>query len=88
MSALDWPRRGLSLEPPESPLCVECDGSGNAYCTVYVDWKDGVSHVVPDGGFMITCPRCDGDGAEPEPDPRDDPALDDRVKERRYGGGL
>ena len=61
-------------EPPdEPPVCLWCDGQ----CTVEV-------HSVTDVGGkvhrlqvheVVDCPRCDGTGNEPPPDPMDDPRI-------------
>ena len=76
-----------SVDPPEPVLCLWCDG----LCTVEVHAItdiDGVVHEVSHYNqewSLVTCPRCRGEGEEPELDPYDDPALDDKIKERRHG---
>lgn len=79
---------GPSLEPPEPPpACTWCDGE----CLVDVAAVYGVDgnrfEVDYGHGEQIKCPHCGTSGTEPELDPRDDPLLDDRIKERRHGGG-
>ena len=61
------------IEPPEVPQCLWCDGQ----CTVEVDSVTDVSGKVhrlqvPE---VVSCPRCDGTGNEPPPDPMDDPRI-------------
>ena len=76
---------GPSLEPPEPPPeCLHCEGNCQVLVKEYID----TSAVVHHGTWWLDCPHCkDNPGVEPALDPRDDPALDDRVKERRHGGG-
>ena len=61
-------------EPPDEPaLCLWCDGQ----CTVEVDSVtdvDGKVHRLQVHA-VVDCPRCSGTGAEPPPDPMDDPRI-------------
>lgn len=88
MSRLRATTTGPRLEPPEPPFdCIWCDGSQVVYVT---EVKTNVGDIRREGFPLpyrfyasTKCPRCDGTGNEPPLDPRDEPALDDRIKERR-----
>ena len=76
---------GPSLEPPEPPLCTWCEGDTNLIVT-QVETGMGTIQlpIQTDHPVLVACPRCiDNPGVEPALDPRDDPALDDKIKERQ-----
>jgi hypothetical protein len=62
------------IEPPDEPMaCTWCDGLR----TVVVDSVTDVSgkvHRLHDHE-VVDCPRCEGLGNEPAPDPLDDPRI-------------
>ena len=69
-----------ATEPPDEPaVCLWCDGQ----CTVDVHSVTDVGGKVQRIGPVsynaiapeIACPRCDGTGNEPPPDPSDDPRI-------------
>ena len=72
------------LEPPDEPaLCLWCDGQCKVTVHAILDVAGQVQTVwsLPFGGtnntsgLEVDCPRCYGTGAEPAPDPLDDPRI-------------
>ena len=66
-------------EPPDEPArCHWCDGQGEVTVHAVLDVSGQVQSVwsLPNAtSIEVACPRCDGAGAEPPPDPRDDPRI-------------
>ena len=67
------------LEPPDEPaVCLWCDGQTKVTVHAVLDVV-GQVHLVWSAAHHynveMDCPRCDGTGAEPPPDPLDDPRI-------------
>jgi len=66
-------------EPPDPPLeCRWCDGQCRVTVHAVLDVAGQVQSVWSlhnATGIEVDCPRCDGTGAEPAPDPLDDPRI-------------
>ena len=66
-------------DPPADPaLCLWCDGQGALLAHSVLDVSGQVQSVwsLPNAtSIEVACPRCDGAGAEPPPDPLDDPRI-------------
>ena len=61
------------IEPPDEPMaCTWCEGSGELLVHAVLDVSGQVQSV---WSLPNACPRCDGTGAEPPPDPMDDPRI-------------
>ena len=67
------------IEPPdEPPLCTWCDGQGEVTVHAVLDVSGQVQLVwsqLNSTSTLVDCPRCSGAGAEPPPDPMDDPRI-------------
>ena len=67
------------LEPPDPPLESRwCDGQCRVTVHAILDVGNEVQTVwsLPNATNMeVDCPRCDGTGAEPPPDPLADPRI-------------
>jgi len=67
------------IEPPdEPPVCLWCEGQGEVTLDAILDVSNYVHRVwsLPNAtSIEVACPRCDGTGAEPPPDPLDDPRI-------------
>ena len=67
------------IEPPdEPPACTWCDGQGEVTVDAILDVCNQIHRVwsLPNAtSIEVACPRCDGTGAEPPPDPMDDPRI-------------
>ena len=66
-------------EPPDEPLeCRWCDGQCRVTVHAVLDVASQVQTVwsLPNAtSIEVDCPRCSGTGAEPPPDPLDDPRI-------------
>ena len=66
-------------EPPDPPLeCQWCDGQCRVTVHNVLDVAGQVQSVwsLPNATSVeVDCPRCDGTGNEPPPDPLDDPRI-------------
>ena len=66
-------------EPPDEPLeCRWCDGQCRVTVHNVLDVAGQVQSVwsLPNAtSIEVDCPRCEGLGAEPAPDPLDDPRI-------------
>ena len=67
------------MEPPDEPAeCLWCDGQCRVTVHAVLDVAGQVQTVwsLPNATNMeVDCPRCDGTGAEPPPDPLADPRI-------------
>ena len=67
------------IDPPDQPLeCRWCDGQTKVTVHAILDVASQVQTVwsLPNAtGIEVDCPRCDGTGNEPPPDPLDDPRI-------------
>ena len=67
------------IDPPDPPLeCSWCDGQCQVTLHAVLDVSGQVQTVwsLPNATNMeVDCPRCDGTGNEPPPDPMDDPRI-------------
>ena len=67
------------IDPPDQPLeCQWCDGQCQVTVHAILDVCNQVQTVwsLPNAtGIEVDCPRCDGTGNEPPPDPMDDPRI-------------
>ena len=67
------------IDPPDQPLeCRWCDGQCRVTVHAVLDVSGQVQTVwsLPNAtGIEVDCPRCEGLGAEPAPDPLDDPRI-------------
>ena len=71
------------IEPPdEPPGCTWCEGQCELLIHSVLDVAGQVQSVwsLPNATSIqvrteVDCPRCDGTGAEPPPDPLDDPRI-------------
>ena len=66
------------LEPPETEPCAWCDGQGEVDVMYIRTCLGRLEEVIVSGGGQlpaVRCPRCDAQGAEPEPDPCGDPRI-------------
>ena len=67
------------IDPPDQPLeCQWCDGQCQVTVHAVLDVRNQVQTVwsLPNATNMeVDCPRCDGTGNEPPPDPMDDPRI-------------
>jgi len=69
-----------ATEPPDEPaLCQWCDGQCTVEVFSVIDVSGKVQRIGPFSynaiAPEIACPHCDGTGAEPPPDPLDDPRI-------------
>ena len=66
-------------EPPDEPArCLWCDGQGEVTVHAVLDVSGQVQSVwsLPNAtSIEVACSRCEGTGAEPPPDPMDDPRI-------------
>ena len=63
------------IDPPGVMLCTWCDGDRLVAVTCITD-ANGTAHWdTTDGTWGMECPHCDVSGAEPTPDPMDDPRI-------------
>jgi len=69
----------LPIDPPDQPLeCRWCDGQCRVSVHAVLDVAGQVQLVWSAAhhyNVEMDCPRCDGTGAEPPPDPLDDPRI-------------
>ena len=66
------------IDPPEVPVCLWCDGQGELLVHAVLDVSGQVQLVwsqLNSTSTLVDCPRCSGTGAEPAPDPLDDPRI-------------
>jgi hypothetical protein len=69
------------VDPPEMPLCSWCDGTTKVWVhsIINASTDEPVIITLDSPGrladYEIACPRCDGTGEEPKPDPLDDPRI-------------
>ena len=68
------------IEPPdEPPVCTWCEGQCEVTVHAVLDVSGQVQLVWSQpkrwASTLVACPRCDGTGAEPPPDPMDDPRI-------------
>ena len=66
-------------EPPDEPMaCTWCEGQGEVTVHAVLDVSGQVQLVwsqLNSTSTLVDCPRCSGTGAEPPPDPMDDPRI-------------
>ena len=66
-------------EPPDEPArCHWCDGQGEVTVHAVLDVSGQVQLVwsqLNATSIEVDCPRCEGAGTEPAPDPLDDPRI-------------
>ena len=67
------------IEPPDEPMaCTWCDGQGEVTVHAVLDVSGQVQLVwsqLNSTSIEVACPRCEGLGNEPPPDPLDDPRI-------------
>ena len=74
-----WAGQFPPIDPPDEPAeCLWCDGQCQVTLHAILDVCNQVQTVwsLPNATNMeVDCPRCDGTGAEPAPDPLADPRI-------------